>query len=327
MNKHSIINNPDMVVGCLLGEEAIKPNWYKVFIMANTESKVIQHECLYEGTAAYQKLYDHVIVAQITVKGQRKEGDTFKDIENTPTGTYISYLQPRQNLIASGKIWRYLTYFKFEDLIKSHSLYFTRLDQFPDKLEGVSPYSCIKAILADKQKNEEQRREAFRLYKIRMENNRKVGFACCWHINDEINYDMWENYGQNSTDSICIETNVNRLKKVLEKSQLPFLEEPVQYFDEPYFNQNAYWFPSLFKRGNFKYEREFRSILFVHGFDIKGVKININPAELIRRIYIHPNASKEFFKQIRGFIKSNGLSIPIAQIRPKDQLSNKLNFA
>jgi hypothetical protein len=315
-----MVRNPDMVVGSVKGKEVIKPNWHKVFLMGNTESKIIQHECLYEGKAAYQKLYDHVILAQITVKGHRKEGDTYKDIENTPTGTFVNYLQPREQLLKSNKIWRYLNLFKFEDLIKSQTLYFTRLDQFSDKLEGVSPFSCIKAILTDKEKNEEQKKETFRLYKIRMEKNRKVGFACCWHINNDLNFDMWDIYGQNSTESICIETNVKRLDKVLVKSKLPFLEEPVQYFNEPYFNQNAYWFPSLFKRVEFKNEQEYRSILFVHGFDLKGLRIKINPVDLIRRIYVHPNAPKEFFKQIRDLVKANGLKIPIAQIRP-----NKLN--
>lgn len=312
-----MVRNPDMVVGSVTGTDVIKPNWYKVFLMGNSDSKIIQHECLYEGKAAYQKLYDHVIFAQITVKGQRKEGNTYKDIENTPTGTFVNYLQPREQLLISNKIWRYLNLYKFEDLIKSQTLYFTRLDQFQDNLEGVSPLSCIKAILTDKEKNEKQKGETFRLYKIRMENNRKVGFACCWHINDDLNFDMWDTYGENSTESICIETNVKRLKKVLVKSKLPFLEEPVQYFHKPYFNQNAYWFPSLFKRIEFKNEQEYRSILFVHGFDLKGLRIKINPEDLIRRIYVHPNASKEFFKQIRDFVKANGLKIPIAQKRPK----------
>lgn len=310
-----MIQNPDMVVGSFAGKDVVKPNGYKVFIMGNTKSKIIQHKCLYEGKGAYQKLYDHVILAQITVKEPRKEGDTYKDIENTPTGTRIDFLQPREQLLVSNKLWRFIDLYKFEDLIKSQSLYFSRLDQFSDKLEGVSPNSCIKAILNDQEKNKDQKKEAIRLYKIRMESNRKVGFACCWHINDYLNMKMWELYCKDPTQSICIETSVNRLDKVLIKSKLPFLVEPIQYFTEPYFNQNAYWFPTLFKRAEFKHEQEYRSILFVQGFDLKGLRIKINAQEMIRRIYIYPNASKDFFKRIREHVKANGLKIPVAKIK------------
>jgi hypothetical protein len=63
-----MVRNPDMVVGSVTGAEVIKPDWYKVFLMGNTDSKIVQHECLYEGKAAYQKLYNYVILGQITVK-------------------------------------------------------------------------------------------------------------------------------------------------------------------------------------------------------------------------------------------------------------------
>lgn len=313
-----MVRNPDMVVGTIEGKVVKKPKWYKVFLFAGTDSKITKHECLYEGKIAYEKLENHVIICQITVKGKRKEGDTHKNIELTPISKKINPLKPRKKLLNSNKIWRYLSLSKFEDIINTNSLYFSRIDQFKDKLEGVSSFSSIKNIISDEQRNEEQKRETLRLYQIRMDNNRKVSFACCWHINENLNNSLWDEYGGNSFESIAIQTNVKKLNKVLNDTKLPVLNEPVQYFDEPYFNQNAYWFPTLFKRSEFEKEQELRSILFVHGFKLKGLKINIKPEELISKIYIHPNASKEFFKKIRLFIKDKGLKIPIAQKRPKN---------
>jgi hypothetical protein len=312
-----LIRNADMVVGSVDGKEINRPDWHKVFIMAGTDQKIIQHECLYEGRAGYQLLYDHVIFAQITVKGEKNPGDTYKEIENTPTGTFINSLQPRESLLKSNKLWRYLNLYKFEDLISSKTLYFSRLDQFIDKLEGISPFSCINAIKEDKEKNDEQKSEALRLYNIRMERNREISFACCWHINDALNLGMWENYGQQSNESICIQTSVSKLNKSLSKSKLPFLAEPVQYFDEPYFNQNAYWFPTLFKRSEFRQEQEYRTIFFIHGYNLNGLRIHVNPEELITKIFIHPNASSDFFKKIRLFLKANHLKIPIAKAKLK----------
>lgn len=306
-----MIRYPDMVVGAMNSEDVKKPNWHKVFLFAGTDSQITQHECLYEGKVAYEKLDNHVILGQITV-----QGDKHKGIEHTPIVDNINPLSPRLKLSNSSKLWRFMNLHKFEDLINSKALHYARIDQFDDKLEGISPFSSIRAILDDNQRNEEQKRETFYLYKARMDNNRKVSFACCWHINEEINFSLWNEYGENSHESIAIQTNVRKISKIVKNTGFPVLNEPVRYFDEPYFNQNAYWFPTLFKRSVYQKEREFRSILFVYGFELLGLKIGINMEEFISKIYIHPKASKEFFKKMRMFIKDKGLHIPVAQVRP-----------
>lgn len=308
-----MFENPDMILGNVSGEKIINPDWHKIFILAGTGSKITQHKCLYEGKGAYEKLRDHVIFAQITVRNNVEDRTKHTDIENTPVGTNISSLIPREQLLVSSTLWRYLDHFKFEDLIKSQSLYYSRLDRFEDKLEGVSPFSCIKAIASDPEKNEDQKREAIRLYKIRMGRNREIAFASCWHINDKLNFEMWNSYGHMASDSIAIRTSERKLSSTLKKSAFPFLNEPVQYFEEPFFNQNAYWFPTMFKRKEYKSEQEFRSILFVHGISLGGIRIKVNLQDLIDRIYVHPNASIDFFKKIRNFVKANGLRIPIRQ--------------
>lgn len=306
-----MIRNPDMVIGTIEGKELVKPDWHKVFLFIGKEQKIIKHECMYEGKVAYEKLRDHLIISQITVRGEIKEGDTYKDIETTPFNATINRLIPRNEILRDNKLWRYLSFYKFEDLINSGTLHFARLDQFKDNLEGISPISCIRAIITNYQENEEQKQEALKLYALRMQNNRKVSFACCWHINKKINLHLWNEYGNNSEESIAIQTRVRTLDNILMNSGFPVLNEPVQYLDEQYFNQNAYWFPTIFKRTKFKHEQEYRSIIFVHGLDSKGLKIKINPEELITKIYVHPRASKEYFKKVRLLVKDKGLKIPI----------------
>ena len=225
-------------------------------------------------------------------------------------------MKPKFEILNSNKLWRFINLQKFEDVIITKSIFYARLDMFKDKLEGISPFTSIKAILQDPEKTEEQKKETYELYKIRMENNRRVGYASCWHINENINFDMWDEYGESSHESIAIQTNLKNLEKIIKHTGLPVLNEPVRYFDEPYFNQNAYWFPTLFKRSEYAHEKEFRSILFVHGFELPGLKIKINPEEFISRIYVHPKASKEYFKKIRLFVKGNGLKIPVVHVRP-----------
>jgi hypothetical protein len=302
-----MIRNPDFVVGMINGEIS-KPDWYKTFLFVGTDSKITQHRCLYEGKVAFEKLANHVIIGQITVKGEKHEG-----IELTPTDTYVHPLKTRKSILSGNKIWRFMNLFKFESLINTKTLHFARIDQFKDKLEGITPISSIESIKSDSQRTKEENNETLRMYKIRMENNRKSSFACCWHINDTVNYDLWNEYGGGSNQSIAIQTNAAKLDKVLKKTGFPVLNEPIQYFEEPYFNQNVYWFPTLFKRAEYNHEREFRSILFVHGFELNGLNIKINPEELIRKIYVHPDASKDFFKKIRFMVKESGLRIPVTQ--------------
>lgn len=306
---------PDSTIGILEGKEINYPNWSKYFIMGDTNSQIVKHECLYEGKIGYEKLENHVIFMQITAREGRKYGDNITDIEITPSVNNINPVFKRKKISSVEKLWRYMSFQKFEDLVKTQSLYYARMDQFEDSLEGISPFTCIKSILSDKTKSDEQKQECMRLYNIRMENNRKVSFVSCWHINENINYNMWNQYGQNSVESIGIQTNFKKFNMILEKSGFSVLNEPVQYFEEPYFNQNAYWFPTIFKRSKFEHEQEFRSILFVHDLDVKGIKIKVDLKEIITKIYIHPQASKDFFKKTRLFLKKNNLKIPIVQIR------------
>lgn len=305
---------PDMTVVSINGEDPIIPEWRKIFLLAGKDSKITQHECLYEGKSAFAKLQDHVIVCQITEDGQRKEGDTFKNIENTPLFEHFSPLQSRESLLVTEKIWRFMSFIKFKDLICSRTLHYARLDQFIDRLEGVSPLSSIRAILSDERLIDEQKHETIRLYQIRMENNRKTSFACCWHINENVNKDLWNVYLDDFSESIAIQTKISKLDKITQESVFPILNEPVRYFDEPYYNQSAYWFPTLFKRSSFKYESEFRSILFGYGCELPGLKVPIEPDKLIEGIYVHPKASIEFYNQICVMVEENGLKIPIIQV-------------
>jgi len=119
-----MIRNQDLVVGAFEGKEVIKPDWYKVILFAGIDSKITKHECLYEGKVAYEKLDNHVIIGQITVKGERKPGDQHKDIELTPIVNIINPPKPREILPSGKNIWRFMSSFKFEDLINSQTLHF-----------------------------------------------------------------------------------------------------------------------------------------------------------------------------------------------------------
>jgi hypothetical protein len=60
------------------------------------------------------------------------------------------------------------------------------------------------------------------------------------------------------------------------------------------------FFPFLFKRKSFQYEREVRIISDISDSKIKindGLKINVDISELIEKIYIHPK-SENWYKNL-----------------------------
>lgn len=317
------IRYPDMVIGSKEGEEVFYPDFYKTFFLGNTNSEIVRHDCYYEGPEMFKKLKNHVIIGQLTVDKDfsKYPNDADRNFEHTPIVETVSPLFPHNPLTGGDKLWRYVSFEKFESLISSKSLHFARIDQFEDNLEGVPSFVSVKNIMADKSKNDKQKQEILRLFHLRVENNRKVSFACCWHINNNINKELWNIYGKNSTESIGIETNVAKLNKELSKTGMAFINEPVRYFDENYFNQYAYWFPTMFKRNEYKHENEYRTILYVHGLDVTGIKNSVNVENLIRRIHVHPDASKDFFKKVQMFIKQSGFKIPVTRSNKHRQLT------
>lgn len=311
------IEEIDMTYGIQEGQNMPNLDWYKMWIMGDTNNQLVQKKCLIEGKASYESLRNHVILMQINVKDNDDKKSSIIEYEQTPFGSDVHYLIPKHLLLGNNILWRYMSLSKFEDIINNKHLHYSRLDQFKDNLEGQAPFACKRAI-ALSPFSREQKLINLRLYKKRMLNNRQQSFACCWHINDKINHSLWKEYGSDNVESICIRTSVNKLESELQKTKLPFINEPVQYFKEPYFNQNAYWFPALFKRDSYNHEKEYRSIVSIPGFDINYGKIKVNPEKIISKIYLHPNASKEFCLKIKTLIKTKNMSIPVV-IAPKSK--------
>ena len=76
----------------------------------------------------------------------------------------------------------------------------------------------------------------------------------------------------------------------------------VNYIDykKEYIPFDNTFFPFLFKRKSFQYEREIRIITDVTSFDLKidnGLKIDVDINQLIEKIYIHPK-SENWYKNL-----------------------------
>lgn len=191
-------------------------------------------------------------------------------------------------------VWKYLDLSKFLDLLLSRKLFMSRSDKFEDQYEGTfsePTYEEIKKLAHDNP-------EFLAYYKTHRE---KVVISS-WHINEYESFAMWQIFTQNN-EGLAIQSTVKRLKEALhpENEFRQYIGE-VNYIDykKEYIPFDDDFFPFLFKRKSFQYEREVRIITDVSAQGItinEGLKIDVDIEKLIERIYIHPK-SENWYKRL-----------------------------
>jgi hypothetical protein len=90
----------------------------------------------------------------------------------------------------------------------------------------------------------------------------------------------------------------------------------VNYIDykKEYIPFDDMFFPFLFKRKSFQYEREVRIITDVADNNIKlndGLKINVDINQLIEKIYIHPKSENWYKNLVIQLVKQLGFDFEI----------------
>ena len=182
-------------------------------------------------------------------------------------------------------IWKYLDLSKFLDMLLSKQLFMSRSDKFEDQYEGTfsePTFEEIRKISADNPR-------FLDFYKSHRE---KVTISS-WHINEYESFAMWQIFTQN-TEGLAIQTTIGRLKKALEQEKRTeqFIGE-VNYIDykKEFIPFDDHFFPFLFKRKSFQYEREIRIISDTSKKEMRidnGLKVDVALDKLIEKIYIHP---------------------------------------
>ena len=205
-------------------------------------------------------------------------------------------------------IWKYLDLSKFLDMLLSKQLFMSRSDKFEDQYEGTfsePTFEEIRKISADNPR-------FLDFYKSHRE---KVTISS-WHINEYESFAMWQIFTQN-TEGLAIQTTIGRLKKALEQEKRTeqFIGE-VNYIDykKEYIPFDNTFFPFLFKRKSFQYEREIRIIsdLTSHNLEIdNGLKIDVDICNLIEKIYIHPKSENWYKKLVIDLVERLGFDFKI----------------
>lgn len=205
-------------------------------------------------------------------------------------------------------VWKYLDLSKFLELLLSKNLFMSRSDKFEDQYEGTfsePTYEEIKRLSKDNP-------DFLKYYKSHRE---KVAISS-WHINEYESFAMWQIFTQNS-EGLAIQSTIGRLQDCLlpEKNFTQHIGE-VNYIDykKEYIPFDDMFFPFLFKRKSFQYEREVRILTDVTEHNLKlndGLKVNVDINVLIEKIYIHPKSENWYKNLVIQLVKELGFDFTI----------------
>ena len=205
-------------------------------------------------------------------------------------------------------VWKYLDLSKFLDLLLSRKLFMSRSDKFEDQYEGTFSEPTFEEI----KKLSVNNHEFLDFYK----SHREKVVVSSWHINEYESFAMWQIFTQNS-EGLAIQSTIGRLQKSLdvEKDFKQYIGE-VNYIDykKEYIPFDDMFFPFLFKRKSFQYEREIRILADLSKQEIKindGLKIDIDINQLIEKIYIHPKSENWYKKLVIELVDKLGFDFEI----------------
>jgi hypothetical protein len=243
------------------------------------------------------------------------------------------------------KIWRYMDFSKYVDLLKTSELHFTRADKLED------PYDCSaiqffgytnkKLSLANPQVKE-------RTCQVNTF-GRLFVYLNCWHMNDVESAALWRLYSENKYETIAIQTTFEKFESEI-KNKWP--RDGIFITKVKYDPDNAGkpldeipggklftalgWEDIIYKRPSFSHEKELRAFIYQRVDKLKEVqlrneahleklmkerpeyiRIKVTPSDLIEKVYVTPLATDlfvELVKNVSGELKDRVLKSDLYEL-------------
>jgi hypothetical protein len=227
-------------------------------------------------------------------------------------------------------VYRYMPFYKFEDLALSKELYLSRGDQFDeeDSYEGTETKfgKNLRRVVHDSDAFDENTR----LY----ERNRRCVAINSWYVGDRESEAMWNKFAK-ETDGIAIRTRVGKIRSALSSWDRYLCVRKMEYTENHEGELTKFGcplFPFSIKRKrdfvdeDFVDENELR-IIYGEGkgctdgsqlykaqkiADIK-VRIPIDPSILIGEIVLAPKSTISVLNKVQKISKLTGLHVPIVR--------------
>lgn len=194
-----------------------------------------------------------------------------------------AFSEPNEDI----KVWKYMDLWKFDDLLSTKCLFFSRIDEFDDSFEG---------------RSSNELHSFFETWKERT-------YANCWNQNDCESNLMWKVYVEDffkcpeHSKGIVIQSSFTRLCQCFKNSKIDQYISEVTYDNSILKPETNTLIPFFRKRKEFENEKEIRAIVQIMDIEEnnpeKSIHVNVNLAELIENIYISPHSSHDFITEVK----------------------------
>ena len=229
------------------------------------------------------------------------------------------------------KLWRYMDFMKFIDLLDRRELFFARGDQLDDPFEGSLPKvnSPVRPHLFGQDAPDEMIKEASQAILNIFKKSRASIMVNCWHENEYESAAMWKLYTKDN-GGIAVSTNYRDFTESFICAEEVYVGK-VKYidFDSSSSSDDEHdlplgnvHHPFMYKRPLFEYEHEVRATVMstlqlVLGDDSppyyvgSGTYVEVDLGKLVKDVVISPYAETWHHKLVSTVAKKYGLKASI----------------
>jgi hypothetical protein len=241
-----------------------------------------------------------------------------------------NFIKPQGSKV---KLWRYMDFTKFVNMLNKNELFFARADKLGDPFEGSYPKENVQQRAISHQKMLEQLpSHAHSIFKGRdkavstfFRNMRKLIFINSWHESQYESAAMWRLYLK-SNEGIAIQSTFGRLKGCFKQGTPDIYIGKVYYRDylTEKISENNLFAPFTHKMKSFEHEKEVRALFMefevnknglpnlLKPTSLNGIGVTVDLEELIANIYVAPENPKWFFELVKSVTRKYGLKkIPV----------------
>ncbi len=202
-------------------------------------------------------------------------------------------------------LWRYMDFAKFIEMLESRTLWFVRVDQLEDPLEGLH----TDAELAGIRKNLERKRSQQLISVFRRA--RRELYVNCWRAGTEESLAMWDLYGRGA-GIVAIKSTVGRIQEAVAKYDKPVFISKTRYIDW----NDAPGLDNVLvacsrKDQSYQHESEVRVILLGEFFKSTnrrlGIRLSIDPEQLVTEVVVGPREQEWVLRLVKQVMKRYGL--------------------
>lgn len=213
----------------------------------------------------------------------------------------------------NAKIWRYMSFDRYKDMLSTSCLYFCE----GNKLKQNDPYEG--SYLSFELLKEISKEDAIE-FSNKMKSCGSPISINCWHLNEFESVAMWKIYGEGK--AVALQSTYGRLVKALKKCLCAVRIGEVFYIvpgKESFKTEGpeTVFVPWLHKHRGFEYERELRAVIWetqdIPVLDDGSVLVPVDLVALIEAVYVSPTSSSDVTEKVKETNKAYGVEAPVSQ--------------